>query len=810
MSKEDLLHKLALGIAQGEYSLLLGAGASIGASGGNGRPMPTGLGLRDALVEDFEIETAGETISLSRAYEHLHRNVPKRLTDYLRKWFTGCSPSWQLNLAEFNWSRIWTLNIDDVIETAFNKQGRPAKAVSWKERFSERDSSNAQQIIHLHGLADRLEVGGLNDEALVFSIFEYARALSNPRTWHKVFLDQFADRPFLVIGAQLTEEIDLAEVLAGGSLANRSTGFPSVVVVPSITSFRREELEAAGLMVEESDGETFIQSLLTHYRNVRSELDEVYGQNTAGMRRFQQQFIDLRRFEPRHLAGQDFYSGYQPTWNTILNDDDALLDKTTEVSSSVIDSATSDEINQKIVLMTGGPGSGKSTGLLRVAKELIGAGMNPFLFRADEHIDVDSTVEWLQAVPRSILLIDDIADFSDAIQDISERCRSDGTRMLLVCANRSTRLPSIKDRIAPWYLRPEQTYWYGKLTEGDVNRIISRLHSRGRLGKITRWGHIGQRNHFLRSADRRLFDAMSELEGAVGFQEKARHVYGNLQSSGLRNLYAAACISYTQSIPLPTGIAAHLVGLPPKDLGSLIERECNGILAFARNGIRPPHRITASLVVDILPRSARSEVSLSLAKALAPHVDEQAMRAGTGEYRIIRFLMDQATVTWLVGRENARSWYESLREYYDWNGRYWDQRALLESEFGEHETARSYAERSIQVHRHSFGYNTLGTVLLRMAIIRGSPESLLEGIKNLETARSFQNWGERAHPFVTFFTSLLRFSETWGLNAVPHPARTAWTQWFKDASSSTTFAHPEGHIQLGQWNRQWLNYAVSS
>ncbi len=58
----DLLQTLAEGIAHGEYSLLLGAGASIGAVGGNGRSLPTGAGLRDAIVEDFEIDTGGETI----------------------------------------------------------------------------------------------------------------------------------------------------------------------------------------------------------------------------------------------------------------------------------------------------------------------------------------------------------------------------------------------------------------------------------------------------------------------------------------------------------------------------------------------------------------------------------------------------------------------------------------------------------------------------------------------------------------------------------------------------------------------------
>ena len=283
-----------------------------------------------------------------------------------------------------------------------------------------------------------------------------------------------------------------------------------------------------------------------------------------------------------------------------------------------------------------------------------------------------------------------------------------------------------------------------------------------------------------------------------------------LPSNQLKDLYVAACLCYRQSIPLPTGIGAQFAGVPARDLLNLIERECNGILLLTRNGIRPSHRITASLVVSTLPQAVRYEVSSSLAKSLAPHVDEQAMRAGTGEYRIIRHLMDQATVIRLVGHEKARAWYDDIREFYNWNGRYWDQRALLESGFGEHETARSYAERSIQVHKHSFGYNTLGTVLLRMAINRGNAESLIDGIKNLEIARGFQNWGEREHPFVTFFTSLLRFADGWGINAVPHQARTAWTQWFRDANSLTVFARPEVRMQLEQWNRQWLSFAVAS
>ena len=121
--------------------------------------------------------------------------------------------------------------------------------LSWNERFTERDLSPSQQIVHLHGLADRLQGETHNSEALVFSTLEYARAVASPRTWHKVFFDEFAGRPFLVIGARLVEEFDLAEVLENGSAAFQATGYPSVLVVPSIPPIRRDRLQNAGFTI---------------------------------------------------------------------------------------------------------------------------------------------------------------------------------------------------------------------------------------------------------------------------------------------------------------------------------------------------------------------------------------------------------------------------------------------------------------------------------------------------------------------------------------------------------------------------------
>ena len=809
MQEQSIIEQIAQGLAYGEYSLLLGAGASLGAVGGNGRMLPLSSGLRDALIEEFEIDTEGETLSLSQVYGYLQSHNRNRANSLLKHWLSNCRPSWQHLLAEFSWKRIWTLNIDDVIETSFRDMGRPLESLTWNERFTERDFSSEQQIIHLHGMADRLSANDDNGGVLVFSLSEYAQQVANPRTWHKVFHDELATKPFLVIGAQLIDEIDLIDALERGSTSRLATGFPSVLVVPSISRFRKTQLESYGFVVVEKDGETFIRELVDRYRTAASELSELYAPTTPGLSKFLQQFIDLRTFQPHGIHSEDFFGGYQPTWGAILSQQDAVIDKTSEASDKVITLAKTEDIFQEIVFLTGNPGSGKSTGLLRIGANLIGSGMRPFWFRADEYVDVDATVEWLKAIPRSVLLFDDFSDHSTTLQDLADRCRDDGVRMLLVVADRGTRIPMVRDRITEQYLNVTDAYWYGKLSDADIDRILDKLHSFGRLGRITRRNRSYQQEYFVKAAERSMFEAMSELEGARGFRERVRTVYEALPNDGLRNLYSAACLCYDHSVALPTGIAADFAGVVPRELANVIENQCRGILVFTRAGIRPPHRMTASLVLRTIQPRARVEASLALARALAPHIDDRAMRTGTREYQIVRHLMNHQLVLRIAGEQEGRNWYESLRNYYDWNGRYWDQRALFESRCEQHETARSYAERSIQVHPHSFGHNTLGTVLLRMAIRQGSADLLRQGVRHLTEAKEFRGWGVREHPFVTFFTSMNRYAQEWGISEIPQTLRNSWADWHREAQSSSVFSTIKGGVDLTNWQRQWMQLSAA-
>ena len=804
-----IISKIAEGVSRREYSLLLGAGTSMGSLGGNGQPLPSGPILRDKLVDEFNIPIRGATITLSRAYAAAKRANPSRLNKLIVDWFTGCTPDWQFRLGDFEWHRIWSLNIDDVMENVYQKRRERVTRFDWTSKF--RDSSSAgTQIIHLHGFAEEDNEPSLANSNLVFSTSEYVATLKDPRSWHTVFTDEFADRPFIVLGASLVEEFDLQQALTESAAAS-SRGFPSVIVLKEVSPLEREELNAIGLIVIEQDAQGFMRQLYDQVQKYRETLQGLYGHHLSGeTRRFLQQFIDLRQFQPlSNEQSRNFYSGYDPHWKNILDDDDALLATTTGAFALIQESLENDTVDQTVHILSGTSGVGKSTGLLRIAHNVISQGTAVFQFRGEEDLDVDAALFWLERMPRTVLLFNDCADFADSIGELADRCASENIKLQIVGSERTIRRNQLEHRIQPRFLNMRREYIYRTLSDKDIENLIDKLSSRRRLGHLTNRNRRRQRIYFKETASRRLFEGMANLEHGEGFRNRIRQDYRLIQDENLRRLYAASSIAYQIGYPIPLGIASRIAGMSTKQLEDSLRIRDQDAMVLETGGIRPPHRLTATMVVEsVLSPNEKSEATQLLASALAPHIDIQAITRLTRPYRLLRRLMDQETVMRLLGPENGRVLYEVIQESCDWNGRYWEQRALFESELGNHAQARSYAEHSLKIHRHPFAFNTLGTVLGRIAIESGDAETLKEVIKNLEFARDERRWEASEHPYVTFFRTIIKFGEDWGLASIPTQLRSYFTEWYRRANSAQVFEGRRGESQLNDFQRRWLHLAT--
>ncbi len=809
--EQDLIVRVAEGVLLGEYALLLGAGASLGARGGNGIPLPTGSELLTQLVSEFDIETEGESISLRRAYEAAQRKDSERLGRFISQQFTRCRPSWQNLLAQFRWQRIWTLNIDDVIETVLKAKGISFDRFDWTSAF--RDSSRSDcQIVHLHGFAREPGSEGATDSALVFSTADYVAPVRDPRAWHSVFADDFAERPFIILGASLSEEFDLQPALSK-TAATATRGFASVIVLRAVTALQREELEALGLTVVEAEAHDFIAQLKAETDKRAKHLGGLYGHlMDAQAARFLQQFVDFRQYEPHSdKASRGFYSGFEPQWRNILDDDDAEL-QTTESGFLEIQRRTQDEdAQQHFHLLTGRPGTGKSTGLLRIARHFVASGHPTFYFRGEEDLDASATIHWLKELPGTVLVFDNCADFADSIGELAEGCADQGVSLIAIGAERSSRQRYLLQKVDAKFLGVLDQYEYRSLSDVDIGSLLHKLASRRRLGRITRWHRQQQEDFFRKTAGRRLFEGMARLEGGQGFQGRIKRDFEGIKDQRIQRLYAAACVAYELGYPLPIGVAVRVSGIDAVELAKLASQDGQDLLILAERGVRPSHRITAGLVVEAaLSIDLRREAMESLAYALAPHADARAIAERTRPYRLLRRLMDQETVKRLLGHENGRRLYETMEEAYSWNGRYWEQRALFESDLGNNTQARSYAEHSIAIHRHPFALNTLGTILGRIAVKTGDVETLREAIDCLEDSRDERRWDASEHPYVTYFTTMIRFGEVWGLATMTESLRNTFGEWFDRARRTAVFATQVETQTLNSFLSRWLGLPTST
>ncbi len=802
---EKLLNKIAEGVHRREYSLLLGAGSSLGSYGGDDQPLPSGPQLRDELIRKFGIQTGNQQISLSRAYAHAKLRNPDILEEFISRRFTNCKPAWHYILPDLDWHRIWTLNIDDTVEQAYSRQGKSIDRFNWTSTFRDTSTSN-HQVIHLHGFADYQSRHSESASQVVFSMSEYLSAVRDLRSWHAVFADEFADQPMIILGASLYDEFDLHQALHNSSSLT-SRGFPSVIVLTEFSQIDREEFESYGLTVIRSTAADFMTTIHEKVRAYRTEIGNYYNRTLdAHSARFLQQFIDLRQFRPgSDKSNRRFYEGYEPQWRNILDSDDAMLEPTEKSLSDIRETTQQLGEGQAVFVLTGSPATGKSTGLLRIARELISDGLFVFQFRGDEKPDIAAIVEWLRITPNTVLIFNDCADFAFSLGDLAEECASANINLLVVGSERLARRPVLYENIASRFLRIDAGNEYTLLSDRDIVGLLEKLESRRRLGQITRRTPNARFNHFRNTSSRRLFDGMASLEGGQGFRQRVRADYRRLTDHYWKRVYAASSIAYQFGYPLSLGVASKIAGLPPARLIALMKRVDQDVLLIDHSGIRPPHRFTASIVVDsALSDDECFEAMYSLAIALAPHIDRNSLRSLPRPYRLLRRLLNQETVSRHLGDRLGRQFYDQISDPYDWNSRFWEQRALFESRLGNHAQARSYAEFSLHRHEHSFGFNTLGTVLGRFAIQIGDTSMLHEAVRNLEHARESRRWDESEHPYVTFFTTMIRFGQEWGLSTIPIRLRNAFFEWHRHAERSSVFFGRRREVELENFLREWL------
>ena len=204
----------------GQYNLLLGAGFSMDSKNAHGN-FPSGIQLLDELAE----ATKSKRTTLQRLYQLLKpAQVKQHITDRL----SGSEPGETAKLiTSFIWRRIFTWNVDDVIENVYKNDKVLQRVIPkhFNDVYTDPQSLEELLTIHLHGFVQQPERG------YVFSREQYVNQITKINPWMTILTQRMLSEPIIIAGSTL-DEVDLSYYLAlrTGESARDDRG-PSVLVM---------------------------------------------------------------------------------------------------------------------------------------------------------------------------------------------------------------------------------------------------------------------------------------------------------------------------------------------------------------------------------------------------------------------------------------------------------------------------------------------------------------------------------------------------------------------------------------------------
>lgn len=488
-------HELKLLLRQfekGNVVLFAGAGFSTGAKNSRGTDPPLGQQLAEVLATECGWRYDGEELGI--VYEQAQKHLGSAgLNGILCSLYRDCAPSkWHRIIPTLMWLRIYTTNIDDVLEKSYAAgSAQRLLSITCPADFEAQDMwFEHVQGVHLHGSV--LDLG----KGLTFTASEYAGQTAIPNPWYQALADDMYANSVVFVGTRLNEP-PMYHYLAMRSERSKGTSevrAKAFVVTPNVSAIRGRQLRDQGFYVIEATAEEFFEgiqgqlhdALPDRFTLLRNRYPHQIEAINAGLLNTQAEF--LRQFElvvPRELRPKSrvprrelFFEGAEATWDDILNG----LDAHREVTNPFLQEVTKAETRIQCFSLVGHAGSGKSTLLRRMAFNLALDGRTVYFCKAEHAVDKRAIINFLASVEKRhiYLFLDDAINHLDAVDEAAQALSAEANVTFILADRPHVIYPRVRRlrRLKPMMLEMPQ------LEKGDCERIIQKLDQFGMLGDL--------------------------------------------------------------------------------------------------------------------------------------------------------------------------------------------------------------------------------------------------------------------------------------------------------------------------------------
>jgi hypothetical protein len=535
----DLIKKA---IEQGRLAILFGAGASLTSTDKYGKNLLSGAELAELLAREAGKTYTGE--KLAQVCGAVKVPLGERFFTILEDKYKHCKPSDEyINFAKFPWVRIYTINIDDALDVALVKNSPQRVNVRhcYDKVTDQSQLFNEVDYVKINGSVDRI------DKDLIFSTKDYGKAAAKSPLWYKELAEDYFKYMFLFIGTQLDEPLFYHQI-ERHRMESSSVEQRSYVLTPKATDVEKDSLlnEHNIEHISCTFGD-FIKWLLKTFPSRLSPLDLAVNKNPAlgvmlslGSSEDKKKYVGifkhvisvsrstLTKSDEKNLFSgkiRNFYKGFKPFWDDIIDGVPAELKSTKEFYEIVLNASKN---NEHLAIVYGPAGSGKTTLLKQVALEIADKEGIPVFFIEEPIDNLENIVVELESINDRgyVLFYDRIDILSNSLKSlISDKIIKKG--LIVGAESQSVWENRTKSKIGSFCKQP---YQLSLIDENDAKSILAKLE---RFGPWTRLCNLSENKRIeelVAKAKRQLLVGLFEATYGVGYEKIIENEYSKLSN----------------------------------------------------------------------------------------------------------------------------------------------------------------------------------------------------------------------------------------------------------------------------------------
>lgn len=726
----NIIGKLDRCLLSGKTILFTGAGFSLGAKNGAGQDLPTGFGLKKLLLtellgykesdEEYN-ELIEDKLSDICAFSEQEASQAK-VQDFIIEQFSDCEPKeFHKTIANFGkWKRIYTVNIDDVLENSID---RSMLAVQDVERPITYTKAKQVEYIKLHGSVRN------RSSRLVFSNQQYVDSMLKSTDYRfNTFSQDMQMENFVVVGTEM-DEINLDYYLnLFSSGAWKTTHGQLFFINPKPRRIFRSKIEALGAYIIEWTTEEFAR-----------HLDEIGGVST-GYTDDIDGFLNVRkRFDSdKHFKGykSELYFGRSPEYRDIIFDWDFQNPDISSLKDTIIDYLNGSGGKRLFIALYGKSLSGKSVYLKRLGIELVHENYAVYE-RTGLELDIFNIIQKIRGEKeRNIaILIENASFYYPEIKKLLSHIPIDKNIVVLTTArtiyHHKKRYTLVSE---PWFKEVAITGETKTLDGLFAESIEQHLEEKGLLGKLKAKSKADRLLYINKFDD--VESCLYSITNGSYFQKRQIDLfYKDKQKKNLGRFYDLLCqLAIFSKLDLPY-LPLEVVGLLYGTDYSHALNACDNYIALHRdvNGIS----LRDSYLVPHILMYLKGSRKIALLKEILVSISPQVVDSNHNYWNeMASTLMKGKRLRSMLKMTNGevKNLLTDIKAYYNDDYNYWLQVGISEQHDSEYELALNHFRQAESMSPHSY--------IVRNAIARNFLRQANEE-ENAEFAKTMHEQGIR-------------------------------------------------------------------